>query len=56
MTTPTAGTDHAAATAGTSARHEEQAAYGLGFDQHSAHARGRPIAWVMVAHLVAATA
>jgi hypothetical protein len=55
MTTPTTGTGPATATAGINARHEEQAVYGLGFDQHSAHARGRPIAWVVVAIIVAAT-
>ncbi len=34
---------------------EEQAGYGLGFDQHSAHERGRPIAWIVVAVIIAGT-
>ena len=34
---------------------EEQAVYGLGFDQHSAHERGRPIAWIVVAMIIAGT-
>lgn len=33
----------------------EQSAYGLGFDQHSAHERGRPIAWIVVAVIIAGT-
>jgi hypothetical protein len=36
MTTPKAGTDPTAAAAGINAQHEEQAAYGLRFDQDSA--------------------
>lgn len=34
---------------------DEQSAYGVGFDQHYAHARGRPIAWVVVAVIIAGT-
>ena len=35
--------------------HYEQSAYGVGFDQHYAHARGRPIAWVVVSVIIAGT-
>ena len=30
-------------------------AYGVGFDQHSAHARGRPVAWIVVAVILTGT-
>ena len=33
----------------------QPSAYGVGFDQHSAHARGRPIAWIVVAVIIAGT-
>ena len=33
----------------------QASAYGVGFDQHSAHARGRPIAWIVVAVILAGT-
>ena len=33
----------------------EPSAYGVGFDQHSAHARGRPIAWIVIAVIIAGT-
>jgi hypothetical protein len=34
---------------------QERSDYGIGFDQHSTHERGRPIAWVVVAVVVAGT-
>jgi hypothetical protein len=38
-----------------SAVEQKQSVYGVGFDQHSAHARGRPIAWIVVAMIIAGT-
>ncbi len=52
-TTRTARVDDAAS--GPSSAQHKQSAYGLGFDQHSAHARGRPIAWIVVAVITAGT-
>jgi hypothetical protein len=34
---------------------EQQSTYGLGYDQHSTHDRGRPIAWIVVAIIIAGT-
>lgn len=43
------------AAAAITAGRQEQSGYGLGFDQHSAHGRGRPIAWIVVAVAIAGT-
>ncbi len=53
--TPELGLHDTAPPAAATAAGNEQSAYGLGFDQHSTHARGRPIAWVVVAVIVAGT-
>lgn len=52
-TTPAAGIEVAAP--GPSSAPHHQPAYGVGFDQHSAHARGRAIAWIVVAVITAGT-
>ncbi|HZV26364.1 MAG TPA: hypothetical protein VFG00_08735 [Acidothermaceae bacterium] len=54
-TTPVSGIHDAAGPAPPSAGEQKQSVYGVGFDQHSAHARGRPIAWVVVAVIITGT-
>jgi len=54
-TTPATGIHAAAGPAPLSTGEQKQSVYGVGFDQHSAHARGRPIAWVVVAVIIAGT-
>lgn len=56
FTTTLADGIHAAAgPAPLIAGEQTQSVYGVGFDQHSAHARGRPIAWIVVAVVIAGT-
>lgn len=53
-TNPTATVVHDRVGASNTVGHQHSA-YGVGFDQHSAHARGRPIAWIVVAVILAGT-
>jgi len=54
-TTPVSGIHDTVGPAPLTAGEQKQSAYGVGFDQHSAHARGRPIAWVVVAVIITGT-
>ena len=54
-TAPVSGIHAAAAPASLSAGEQKQSVHGVGFDQHTAHARGRPIAWIVVAVIIAGT-
>jgi hypothetical protein len=49
------GIDDPAAAPAINVGQDEQSGYGLRCDQHSAHERGRPIAWIVVAVIIAGT-
>jgi hypothetical protein len=55
ISTPHIATTRTAGDGGSMDAIAEHSTYGLGYDQHSTHDRGRPIAWVVVAVIVAGT-